>query len=508
MKIRNLLFVFIAILISFTIIVFQKTSAKQNNPIMAYRVYLEGRDIGLIKSQDEFENYINEQQESLKKKYDVDKVYIPNAIDIVKDITYEENIDNVIEIYNKINSIAPFTIKGYEITIDKTNSTVYVNDDNEDSQKDKILKLYVLDKNLFVDAVKSVLLSFVDEDQYNAFINNEQLEIETTGQIIEDIYIEDDITIKEAYITVTNPIYTDASELTKYLIFGNSDSDKTYTVKQGDTIAEIANQNKMSVNELLIANSSVRSENSLLYTGQELSIGVLDPVFTTVVEKHVVTDQSVKFKTTYQYDNTKPLGWAKTVQEGVNGVTRVTQKVKTINGEIASAVIASSEEISPAVEKIVKKGGYQIKRGDGEWVWPTNIPYFISSPYGWRWGKLHEGVDIYGTGLGSPIYAARSGTITKLGWMNSGGWYVEIKHDNGYYSHYLHMLNDHGTSAYNASYNSSAAKYVKVGDYVQAGTVIGDMGQSGFATGVHLHFGIWYGQPYNGGQSYNPLLFY
>ena len=110
MKIRNLLFVFIAILISFTIIVFQKTSAKQNNPIMAYRVYLEGRDIGLIKSQDEFENYINEQQESLKKKYDVDKVYIPNAIDIVKDITYEENIDNVIEIYNKINSIAPFTI--------------------------------------------------------------------------------------------------------------------------------------------------------------------------------------------------------------------------------------------------------------------------------------------------------------------------------------------------------------------------------------------------------------
>ena len=509
MKLKNILFIFIALIISFGIVFYQKGSAKTLNPIIAYRVYLEGKDIGLIKSQEEFENYINQQQEALKNKYNVDKVYVPNAIDIIKDVTYEENLDSVIEIYDKINTIAPFTIKGYEITIDKTNSSVYINDDNNEETA-KIIKLYVLDKNIFVDAVKSVLLSFVSEGEYNAFINNEQLKIETTGQLIEDIFIEDEITIKEAYITVTNDIYTNVDDLTKYLIFGSSqnENDKVYVVKSGDTIEEIANSNKMSVNELLIANSSIRSEKSLLYAGQELSIGVLNPVFTTVVEKHVVTDQSVKFKTTYQYDNRKPIGWMKEIQSGVNGVTRVTQKVKTINGEISSAVIASSEEISPSIERIVQKGGRQVKRGDGEWVWPTNIPYIISSPYGWRWGKLHQGLDICGTGKGSPIYAARDGTITRLGWMSSGGWYVEIKHDNGYYSHYLHMLNDHGTSAYNANYNSSAAKYVKVGDYVKAGTVIGDMGDSGYAFGVHLHFGIWDGIPYAGGQSYNPLLFY
>ena len=508
MSVKNVFILFITAMCSFAIVYFQST-ASYNEPTIAYRVYLEGKDIGLIKSRSELEDYINLQQEKLKQKYNVDKIYIPNDIDIVKDVTYDDDLSSIQDIYNKINDIAPWTIKGYEITIDKTNSTVYENDDNVASDTPKIIKLAVLNKDIFVKAVKNVILSFVSSEDYDAFLKDEQIVIETTGQLIEDIYIEDKITIKEAYITVSDDIYMDEDELTRYLIFGNHSEDGTYVVKAGDTIEEISNDNKMSVNELLIANSeTLKSETSLLYVGQKLNIGTLSPIFTTIVEKHVVTDQTVKYKTTSKYNNNKPIGYTKTLQEGVNGVTRVTQKVKMINGQIISAVIVSSDEIVPMVEKIVERGGWQSKRGDGEWVWPTNIPYIISSRYGWRWGKLHAGLDICGTGLGSPIYAARDGVVTRMGWMNSGGYFVELKHDNGYYSHYLHMLNDHGNSVKNSSYNSSAAKYVKVGDYVKAGTVIGDMGNSGFTTGPHLHFGIWYGQPYNGGTSYNPLLFY
>ena len=90
--------------------------------------------------------------------------------------------------------------------------------------------------------------------------------------------------------------------------------------------------------------------------------------------------------------------------------------------------------------------------------------------------------------------------------MKSGGYYVELKHDNGYYTHYLHMLSSTGSNNYGGK--SSAEKYVKVGDYVEAGTRIGDMGSSGFSTGTHVHFGIWDGIPYSGARSYNPLLFY
>lgn len=509
MKGRNIIAIIVAILFSSMIVISQNKKEIVNEPILAYRVYLEGKDIGLIESQDKLEEYINTQQEALKEKYNVDKIHIPNNIDIVKDITYDENIISVEEIYHKINNISPFTIEGYRITIDKTNSSIYENDDNtSDDNEEKIIHLYVLDKNLFVNAVKKVITSFVSSEDYEAFINDSQLQIETTGELIEDIYIDDEITIKEDYITVTENIFMNEDELTKYLIFGEHANDETYVVKTGDTIEEIASDNEMSVNELLIANSDIRSETSLLYVGQKLSIGTLDPVFTTIVIKHVVTDQMVKYTTTYKYDRSKQTGYSKTLQEGTNGVNRVTQKVKLINGEIASAIIASSEEITPMVGKIVLKGGDKPTKGDGNWVWPTKIPYIISSPYGWRWGKLHEALDICGTGTGSPIYAARDGIVYRMGWMASGGWFIELQHDNGYYTNYLHMLNTQGNNYHYPNGQPSSAKYVKVGDYVKAGTRIGDMGSSGTSSGTHLHFGIWRGKPYAGGTSYNPLLFY
>ncbi len=509
MKGKNLIFTIVAVFISLIIVIYQNKKEDIKEPIIAYRVYLEGKDIGLIKSKDELEQYIDQKQESLKEKYKVDKIHIPNNINIIKDVTYDEKISSIETIYNKINNISPFTIEGYQITIDKTNSSSYVNDENiEDENEEKIINLYVLDKEIFVEAVEKVITSFVSSDDYRAFIDGTQLQIETVGELIEDIYIDDEITIKEAYITVTEDIYMNVDDLTKYLIFGDYKSDSKYIVKTGDTIDEIASANEMSVNELLIANNDISSETSLLYVGQELDIGVLDPIFTTIVEKHVVTDQTVKYTTKYKYDYSKQIGYTKTQQTGSNGVTRVAQKIKLINGEISNAYIASSEEIVPMVEAIIIKGGKQAQRGDGRWVWPTKIPYIISSRYGWRWGKLHEAIDICGTGSGSPIYAARDGTVYRMGWMKSGGWFIELKHDNGYYTNYLHMLNTDGNSNYYANGKPSSAKYVSVGDYVSAGTRIGDMGNSGTSSGTHLHFGIWKGKPYAGGQSYNPLLFY
>ena len=65
---------------------------------------------------------------------------------------------------------------------------------------------------------------------------------------------------------------------------------------------------------------------------------------------------------------------------------------------------------------------------------------------------------------------------------------------NGYYTIYSHMCN--------------GCRYVNVGDYVQKGQVIGGMGQTGYATGIHLHFGVWKGFPYYGGTPVNPMNFF
>lgn len=505
---KNIIGLTISFLLSAILVfVIKGNSNKISVPIEGYRVYLEGKAIGLIKSRDELNTYINKQQEKLKEKYHVDTIYIPNDIDIEKELTYDTEIDSVESIYAKISSISPFTIKGYQVIIDKTNSSSYQNDENEEQEeKEKIIKINILNKEIFTKAVEEVILSFVDDEQYRAFVDKEKLQLESTGEIVENIYIDDDIMIKEANLPVNQMIYTDTDSLTKYLIFGNNTQDKKYTVKAGDSIPQIADSNSMSVNELLIANSNLASEAALLYVGQELSIGAVEPIFTTIVEKHVVSDQVVKYKTTYEYDNRMYQGQSKTKQEGSNGLTRVTQKIKMINGEITQAYIVSSEELVPVVNKIVVKGGKQAKRGDGAWGWPTNFPYIISSGVGWRWGKIHRGLDICGTGRGSPIYAARDGVVTKIGYQNGGlGYFVTIKHDNGYYTQYGHMQNINRNDKKGSV--GSATKYITVGQRVKTHDVIGEMGSSGSSTGVHLHFEIWDGPPYQS-TFFNPLLFY
>ena len=49
---------------------------------------------------------------------------------------------------------------------------------------------------------------------------------------------------------------------------------------------------------------------------------------------------------------------------------------------------------------------------------------------------------------------------------------------------------------------------VKLGQIVAGGQKIGTMGSTGYSTGPHLHFGIYYGYPFRGGVAYNPLRFY
>ena len=500
---KNVLSVIIALILSLgiTILTNSENIFKNKIPTESYRVYLKGELIGLIKSEDELNNYINDKQQDIKEKYGVNKVYIPNDINVVKDITYENNLTSVSSVYNTISEKSPFTIKGYVFTIDKTKSTDYTEGTDEDpnatvEDKEKIIKINVLNKELFKNSVMKTVFSFVTEEEYENVVNETQNAIIDTGEIIEALYIEDYITSKEAYIPVNEKIYTNEEELTQVLLFGSDKNMSVYTVSKEDTLESVAEANKMNVNELLIANSALRSENALLYEGQQLTVGVMNPLFSMVEEKHVVSDQTISYKTEYVYDNTKMVGEQYVKTQGSNGITRVTQKVKIVNGETINALISGSEEIKPVVNEVIVRGG---KRptivSAGNWGWPTNIPYIITSNYGWRWGRLHRGVDISGTGYGSPIYAAKTGVVVDVSYHNSFGFYVTINHQNGYYTRYEHMAN--------------LSRYVKPGDYVKMGDTIGDMGNSGASQGTHLHFEIWDGYPYkSGSNSYNPLLFY
>jgi hypothetical protein len=105
----------------------------------------------------------------------------------------------------------------------------------------------------------------------------------------------------------------------------------------------------------------------------------------------------------------------------------------------------------------------------------------MTSPFGMRYhpilhfSRMHTGVD-WGAPVGTPVLAAGNGVIIKAGYDSGYGRRVEIQHANGYVTTYNHM--------------SAFARGVSEGVHVTQGQVIGYTGQSGLATGPHLHYEV------------------
>ena len=104
-------------------------------------------------------------------------------------------------------------------------------------------------------------------------------------------------------------------------------------------------------------------------------------------------------------------------------------------------------------------------------IWPVNGP--VTSPFGWRWGRMHEGIDI-GVAYGTQIHAAASGRVIYAGWMSGYGNLVAIDHGRGISTAYGHQ--------------SSIA--VSNGQIVSQGQTIGYVGCTGHCFGPHLHFEV------------------
>lgn len=459
-----------------------------NTPKTVYQVYLNGQKMGLIANADELYNLINEEQKDIKEKYEVSNVYPPLGFEVVKYTTYDDDIVDANQIYDKIKDQDDFTIEGYQITIS-----------SEDDEKSDIV-INVLDEDIFKEALKDVVTAFISEDEFNNYINNTQAEIVDTGQIIEHMYFEEKINITKTYISANDKIYTDENELSQYLLFGENVEQKTYEVKEGDTIASISEANELNTQEFLIANPKFRDENSMLAIGENVNITLINPQLTLIEELHVVQDVEAVLNKETKYDTTKSSDYSEVTQQGVTGITRFTQKVRVVNGEQNQGVeVVSKETIREAVTEITTKGkkSYSYVTGTfvdsgGDWVWPTNSPYLITSEYAYRNGKMHNGLDISGTGYGSPIYAAKDGIVVTSSTHYSLGKYIIISHENNYYTMYAHL----------------SSQKVKAGQTVTRGQIIGLMGSTGNSTGTHLHFSATIGMPYEGGTFFSPWKLY
>jgi murein DD-endopeptidase MepM/ murein hydrolase activator NlpD len=104
-------------------------------------------------------------------------------------------------------------------------------------------------------------------------------------------------------------------------------------------------------------------------------------------------------------------------------------------------------------------------------IWPVSGP--VVSPFGYRWGRLHAGIDI-AVPYGTPIHAAAAGTVVLAGWVSGYGNYTCLDHGGGLATCYAHQ------SSYAVSQGAAVAQ----------GQVIGYVGCTGHCFGPHLHFEV------------------
>jgi murein DD-endopeptidase MepM/ murein hydrolase activator NlpD len=121
-----------------------------------------------------------------------------------------------------------------------------------------------------------------------------------------------------------------------------------------------------------------------------------------------------------------------------------------------------------------------IRAGSGDMIWPVNGP--LTSGFGMRWGRMHEGIDISAP-TGTPIRAAKSGSIVLASAYGGYGNYTCISHGGGQSTCYGHQ-----------------SGFALTAGSVSQGTVIGYVGSTGNSTGPHLHFEVRIN-----GQAVDPL---
>jgi murein DD-endopeptidase MepM/ murein hydrolase activator NlpD len=153
-------------------------------------------------------------------------------------------------------------------------------------------------------------------------------------------------------------------------------------------------------------------------------------------------------------------------QKGQLASTREQEKVL-----IAEANALAAEDAGIRGQLAAAQGASDTTPSSQGLIWPVSGP--VTSPFGYRWGRLHAGIDI-GVPYGTPIHAAASGTVVLAGWTGGYGNYTCIDHGGGMATCYAHQ----------------SSNAVSTGAHVAQGQEIGYVGSTGHSFGAHLHFEV------------------
>ncbi len=444
------------------VIAFSLTVNYWSSVTFALKVSYDNKDLGYISD----ESVYNEASASAKARMTTTK---SSESAKIEEPTYELSLVSVNELIDS-SILCDRIIENSETNV--TNACgIYIDDEficavKNETDATSVFNA-ILEKNQVNDA--NSFVDFVEKVEY-----------------IQGLYPDDETTI------------WDASKL-KEKLSQTKQAKKTYTVQDGDTIYGIAIANGLTESQLIALNPDM---GEYIHTGDQITISNEVNYVRVKVMKTETRTVEVDYETEKTNNASMFKGTTRVMRKGVKGEEVVTELVTYIDGQRISSQEVSrvrtkepiSEQVRVGTRSTQVSGSYDVRVSGRGFVWPAPACTYISSPYGWRtlYGRsdYHTGIDLTKPGGGSSgaiIVASLDGTVESVRRGNTGyGHCIVINHGGGVKTRYAHCL--------------PGSISVSVGQHVSAGQAIARVGESGNATGPHLHFEIIIN-----GSTVNPL---
>jgi murein DD-endopeptidase MepM/ murein hydrolase activator NlpD len=184
---------------------------------------------------------------------------------------------------------------------------------------------------------------------------------------------------------------------------------------------------------------------------------------------------TINFSTVINWTDSLMKGQSQTKSKGQEGSKVVQKQITMINGIKSGEKVIKESILENPKDAVVLKGTKVKSTTTVSTTTAMAVPSrgSITSAFGQRWGRMHEGMDIAGA-TGDPIYAALDGKVTYAGWESGYGMVIKLSHSGNIQTIYGHC----------------SSLSIKAGESVKKGQVIGKVGNTGNSTGPHLHFEV------------------
>ena len=268
------------------------------------------------------------------------------------------------------------------------------------------------------------------------------------------------------------PVF-EVQDAINYVITGTT-APRTYIIKGGDNLWDIAIRNGISLSSLEEMNPGLNPKR--LSIGQEIYLYETQPFITVGLTKRVTSQERISYDVIFEDTDNLYRGQTQVRIAGSYGSKEVISEITKENGIETASKILSSERISEPVTQVALRGTKPLPVFTGTSTGQLSNPVAsmkVISNYGSRGGRLHHGVDLGGP-TGTPIYAAADGVVVEATRRGSYGNFVRLCHGDGIQTVYAH----------------NETNLVSVGESVTKGQQIATMGATGNATTSHLHFEV------------------